>query len=113
MIWHDNVRIDRKNKIIYCGDKSHRWQYQGGLRTNKYCSFRITEALLLSGGITTPRLFNLLYDDDPDGGPIEGRKQIDVMLANLKPAFAALGLELRSHRHNSYMVHRLVVRPPA
>ena len=68
------------------------------------------EALLLSEGMTKKELFDALYETDPEGGPDAGVNIISVKLASktMNEKIRNLNMELRTHRHNSYAVHRLV-----
>ncbi len=107
MIFVGNITIDRAEKAIYHGLRGRTWRQWD---TREAHSFKIMEHLILSGGITAPELLDLLYDDDPDGGPALGCKQIHVMICNLQPAIKELDLTLRKYRQNSHTVYR-IVRP--
>jgi len=41
-------------------------------------------------------LFDLLYDDREDGGPLSGRELISVLLWQIKSRLARIGLELHA-----------------
>lgn len=47
-------------------------------------------------GIDTPRLFDLLYGDDPDGGPAVGLKAVKALAYYTNRRLAAVGKEIRS-----------------
>ena len=47
-------------------------------------------------GVTPEQLFQSIYGDDPNGGPLCGRKAIHVQRRNLNRRIAPLGLHIRS-----------------
>ena len=47
-------------------------------------------------GVTPAHLFNLVYADDPNGGPLSGRKAVQVQRVNLNKKLAPLGLHIAS-----------------
>jgi hypothetical protein len=50
--------------------------------------------LILGRGYNVGELFDLLYADDPGGGPLAGREAIIVMLCHLGRTIAPLGLRI-------------------
>ena len=85
MIRWQGVTIDRsKRTIAHDGDAIH----LSGLR------FQLACALLLGGPMCREALFDLLYDDDDEGGPLSGLNIIDVLFCQIKPKLASLGLKL-------------------
>ncbi len=104
MIFVGNITIDRTQTMICHGDVARIWRHWD---TREAHSFKIMEHLILSGGVTATKLLDLLYDDDPNGGPALGIKQIHVMICNLQPAIAMLGLTLKKHRQNSHIIYRI------
>ncbi len=47
-------------------------------------------------GVTPERLFNSIYADSIDGGPLTGRKAVQVQRCNLNRKLSPLGLHIRS-----------------
>ena len=47
-------------------------------------------------GVTPEQIFQSIYADDPNGGPLCGRKAIHVQRWNLNRRIAPLGLHIRS-----------------
>ena len=47
-------------------------------------------------GTTPTRLFDAIYADDSDGGPLTGRKAMQVQRVNLNRRLAPLGLRITS-----------------
>lgn len=58
--------------------------------------FRLGCALLLGGWLPKQALFDLLYGDREDGGPDSGPKIVEIMMSQMKPRFARIGLEIRA-----------------
>jgi hypothetical protein len=56
--------------------------------------------LLLIGkakfGVTPAQLFQSIYADDPNGGPLTGRKAVQVQRVNLNRKLAPIGLRIKS-----------------
>ena len=87
MIRWQGIAIDRSKRMIaHDGDAIH----LSGLR------FRLASALLLGGPMSKETLFDLLYDDREDGGPLGGRELISVLLSQIKSRLARIGLELHA-----------------
>jgi hypothetical protein len=61
---------------------------------------RIAELVLRAGeyGISGARLFDALYADDPDGGPLTGLASLRVQVRNVNRKLAAVGKEVRAPR---------------
>jgi hypothetical protein len=87
MIRFQDITIDRSKRTIARNGVTMRF-------TPLF--FRFACVLLLAGPMTKPALFDLLYDDREDGGPLGGLKMIDVLLCQIKPKLAALSLTLCS-----------------
>ena len=47
-------------------------------------------------GVTPERLFNSIYADSIDGGPLTGRRSVQVQRVNLNRRIAPLGLRIHS-----------------
>jgi hypothetical protein len=87
-------------EILFSGAPQYRYRGLPSLR------FRLACALLLAGPKTKLQLFDLLYGADIDGGPLEDRGVIDVMICRVKKEFARIGIDLRSESargHNGRM----------
>src|SRR5258706_123697 len=86
MIRFQGIAIDRsKRTIAHNGNVLH----LSGMR------FRLVSALILDRPRFKTALFDLLYDDCEDGGPDSGVEIISVLLTQIKPKLAKIGLELR------------------
>ena len=91
MIRWRGITIDRsKRTIARDGNAIH----LSGLR------FRLASALLLGGPMSKEILFDLLYDDREDGGPLGGIALISVLLSQNKFRLARIGLELHTDGPN-------------
>ena len=100
MIRFQGIAIDRpKRTIAHDGNAIH----LSGLR------FRLASALLLGGPMSKETLFDLLYDDREDGGPLGGRELISVLLSQIKSRLARIGLEL--HADGPYRCRRYWAEP--
>jgi hypothetical protein len=83
MIRFQDITIDRlKRTIVRNGDYI---QFSP-------VRFRFACALLLGGPMTKPALFDLLYDDREDGGPLGGTQLIAIRLSQIKTPLACLGI---------------------
>ena len=67
-------------------------------------------------GATPAQLFQSIYADDPNGGPLAGRKVMQVQRVNLNKKLAPLGLRITSagsgYRDRAYEL-TLWLRPPS
>ena len=108
MIRFGNITIDRETQTITHGLRSRHWRINTRRDRTNNTIFAVMVHLLLAGGVTVPWLFDRLYDEDADGGPIARGNIISVILTQqVKPAAAELGLRLNSRRHNSRSVYWL------
>ena len=104
MIRFGDVTIDRTARTIQHGDVRHQFQFNGKHGDN--LRFRLLQHLLLcEPGLSVEQLFSLLYDDDPDGGPLYGVHLIHIMLAHAEPILQKLNLELHAVRHLSHTIY--------
>jgi hypothetical protein len=98
MIRFRGIRIDRYRcsiahggaEILFSGAPQYRYRGLPSLR------FRLACVLLLAGPKTKFELFDMIYGDDHDGGPLEYTRVIDVMICQLKKQFTAIGIDVRS-----------------
>src|SRR5215470_702696 len=84
MIRHNGIRIDRKNRVI-----SHR-----GAIVLPRKQFSVACHLILAGPITRLELFDMLYRDDPEGGPLNDLNTASVWMTYLRPRLGLIGLEI-------------------
>jgi|ERR1700730_5343121 len=103
MIRHDDIIIDRSNLTISVGDRSHQFQARAG----RNVAFLGIAHLLLKGHVSDEDLFDFLYADDADGGPIRGFNVMPTHYVNWAGAFKALGLCLHGEKHNSRTLRSL------
>ena len=107
MIRFGKIRIDRKRKIIWNGTKHYAFLpcYRSDHRS--YVKFELLMHLLLSGGISKSRLFALLYENDPEGGPLGHISHINTCLTYVKIQIKHLELTLHKEKiggENHYWV---------
>jgi hypothetical protein len=88
MIRFRGIRIDRYRCSIAHGGA----EILFSRHTRK---FDLACALLLAGPKTKAELFDLIYGNSPDGGPLGHVRTIDVMICMLKKQFTAIGINLR------------------
>lgn len=98
MIRFKDWTIDRRTLAIHHGAFYYVFNGKQGnerryIRRGTSARFLTTEHLILSGGRATRRsIFDCIYSDDIDGGPLQGTKQVDVMLNHMeKDVFPKLG----------------------
>lgn len=60
--------------------------------------YQIVEALICGAPKTTAELFDLIYRDDENGGPLSGVAVIGVYLCNVRRKLSPLGLVLGRSR---------------
>lgn len=61
--------------------------------------FKVFDYLATSKhGVSAERLFDFLYADDPDGGPLRGRKVMHVLRVNINHKLEQLGICISSTR---------------
>jgi hypothetical protein len=104
MIRHNGITIDRKWQRV---------EHRGKARRFGACKFRLLCAMLLAGPKNADELFEIVYGDDPDGGPLTGRDIIDQHIHGLKEQISDIGLELHSSRHHARLRYWLAPSPAA
>lgn len=106
MIRTDGIEIDRRRQIIrHQGrEKIFRQGMYGGMRP---VAFRFWEALIL-GDCTREQLFNILYDHDSNGGPIQGYNILNVRISMWQKQFADMKLKWRSDKRGGLAHWRLI-----
>jgi hypothetical protein len=92
MIRFRGIRIDRYRCSIAHGGAEI--LFSGFHKPSR--RFDLACILLLAGPKTKFELFDMIYGDDPDGGPLEYTRVIDVMICQLKKQFTAIGIDVRS-----------------
>jgi hypothetical protein len=102
MIRHNGITIDRKWQRV---------EHRGKARRFGACKFRLLCALLLAGPKNAVELLDIVYHNDPDGGPLTGREVIGQQIYQLKGQICDIGLEVRSSRHHARL--RYWVAPSA
>jgi hypothetical protein len=100
MVRYNGIEIDMRNRII-----SH-----AGIKyfTVGRQRFKVMCALVLAGPISMLSIFELLYSEDLDGGPIQGVKQIAAFVNQLQPACKALQLEIHVCKLGGITCYELV-----
>jgi hypothetical protein len=94
--WRDVV-VDRSRRMI-----GHRGEF---VRFAGRGAFRFVETLVLAEPRTRAELFEIVYRDAEDGGPLEGVKLIDLMLHNYRPRLARIGLCIRKEKSARGMLY--------
>jgi DNA-binding response OmpR family regulator len=102
MIRWQGITIDRRRRAItHNGDSIYLSPH----------FFRLACALLLAGPMTKPNLFDLVYDEVEDGGPLSGVKIIDVMVCQIKPKLGAVGLKMCTDGERNWWNKRYWAEP--
>lgn len=96
MIRHNGIEIDRVRQIIHHGNLKRRFS-RARIGGHAPVMFKMWEALIL-GDCTREQLFNLLYGDCPEGGPVNGYNILNVRVSAQQKAFAAMGLKWVSEK---------------
>jgi hypothetical protein len=106
MIRHNGITLDRKNQTIYHrGRKRVLHQINpGGFRPVAY---KLWEALIL-GPLDRATLFDRMYGEREDGGPLDGIKIVDIRISQWKYAFKLLGLQIVREKRCGVKYYRLV-----
>lgn len=100
MIRVDDMILDRaRQTLTRNGESIHFFKVQTSTPKRRFnLKYRIVECLVLSRK-TAQELFDLLYGDDPDGGPDGGLSMIAVRMSQLKASLAGLGLKVHSQKN--------------
>lgn len=90
MIRHNEIEIDNERRTI---------KHRGALvRFNQNRSFSLLKHLILSGHKNIDELFDLVYNEPEDGGPLSGTNGISVLLTQNKKYYEQLDLVLSKER---------------
>lgn len=91
MVRHNGISIDMKARTIAHRDIVR--SFNTKTIFEKVCYF------ILGGGVSVEMAFFKFYGDDPEGGPLEGTKVINIQLDQWQHRFlTAMELEWRSHK---------------
>jgi hypothetical protein len=102
MIRYGSITIDRAQHAIWHGRHFHQFTMQATARFPLLC------ALILCKPQNRDELFELVYKNRADGGPILEGKHIEVLIAQLKPIFEKLHLQLIRERKNGCIHYQVV-----
>ena len=105
MIRHGNMRLDRQRHILHVGVRRHTFMSKG--RRTRNIRFELLCHLLLGDGHSCDELFDLLYRDDPTGGPLKGPYIIPIMVFRLSETIAHLGLTVTREWTGRGKVYRI------
>ena len=105
MIRHGNIRLDRQRRVLRVGVRRRTFLSKG--RRARNLRFDLLCHLLLGAGHSSEELFDLLYRDDPTGGPLRGSQVIPIMVYHLGEIVAHLGLGIVRSRTGSGTVYRI------
>lgn len=98
MIRFNDWTFDRKTMTVTHGDRSHAFVDRPDALVRRFRinrRYATMEHIVLSGErATRDSLWELLYSDHEDGGPIGGTKIFDVMFSQMRPALKTLGVRL-------------------
>jgi hypothetical protein len=94
VIRYNGIELDRKNRTVTHLDETYVFQrHPRSVRFELFCH------LVLGGGLSMHMLFDLFYQDDPEGGPIEGPHYFLIVLNHMeKSFFDRLQVEWRAWR---------------
>lgn len=106
MIRHNGIEIDRKEQMIRHAGRE-KWFSRGRNAGREPVMFRMWEAMIV-GSINRNNLFDLLYSDDPDGGPVAGPWIIHVRLHQWKNDYGKIKLRLDKTKWGGIVHYRLV-----
>lgn len=105
MIRHGNIRLDRQRHVLHVGVRRHTFMSKG--RRARNIRFELLCHLLLGDGHSCDELFDLLYRDDPTGGPLRGSQVIPIMVYHLGEIVAHLGLTVTREWTGRGKVYRI------
>ena len=105
MIRHGSIRLDRQRHVLHVGVRRRTFLSKG--RRARNLRFDLLCHLLLGAGHSSEELFDLLYRDDPTGGPLRGPEVIPIMVFHLGEIVAHLGLVIVRWRTGRGMVYRI------
>lgn len=76
--------------------------------------FKIFEAVRRAGprGITPESLLNVVYGDDPNGGPLQAHKSVQVSIHKMNDKLRGWGLRIRSGARGQPYKLEKIVDPP-
>lgn len=103
MIRYRGITIDRETMTIR--HAGHTAQF---VRPDQRVKFGIMKLLILSNGIGAKKLFDLIYGDDPDGGPLEGPHVMHIKFKQWAATFAVLNLQLVNKKAAGIVRYELV-----
>jgi DNA-binding response OmpR family regulator len=90
MIRWNGIEIDRKNLAIRHGNEVLQFKMRTG--TTRSILFETICHVILAGPITYTDLFDRLYGNDGDGGPLT--RVLDVHICNQQKKLGRLGLQI-------------------
>jgi hypothetical protein len=90
MIRWNGLEIDRKRRTVRRGETI----VQMYVNRRTCLKFNVLCALMLAGPVSASRIFDLLYENDEDGGPLSGHHIITTCMCQLRPVYTALSLKL-------------------
>lgn len=106
MITHNGITIDRGRQVISHNGLTRRFTTtcRAGQRP---VMFRIWEALIM-GKPDRDQLFDAIYGECPEGGPIAGPWIFHIRLHQWKPEFSKINLRLHKEKWSGVMHYQLV-----
>lgn len=111
MIRFGTVTIDRKRKVISNGMRQHQFgDCNNG--NHAFATFELLQHLLLAGGKTSRELFDLIYGNDPNGGPLGWWTVINVLICQRLQKtgiLEKLGMDLRAEKCNGLKRYWVIV----
>jgi hypothetical protein len=107
MIRHQSIHLDRLDRTIRHRSVSVKF-WPRGEEPHTHRRFDLLCHLILGPGLTVDQLFDLMYCQDPEGGPNDGTHVVWVMLSHLRPILRQLDLRLAVTRHSGANRYRVV-----
>lgn len=78
VIRYDRIELDRENRTVTHRGQTHRFNKGNNVQFKLFCH------LLLGAGLSLEMLFQMIYGDDPDGGPMEGPHYFLIALNHME-----------------------------
>lgn len=105
MIFHNGIAIDRKTHTITHNFNSRHFtgKYNGG----RQLMFRTWEAMIL-GDMSAAELFECLYGEDPNGGPMFGLHIFYVRIAQWEPELKRMQLRIIRDKRAGQTYYKMV-----
>jgi len=105
VIHYRGITIDRDCFVIEHRGHWRRWvKPRCSMRRLRSVRFDLMCHLILAGPVSNHNMLDLLYDEDPDGGPLFSYNMLHVMYCQMRPTFRHLELQFRQDKRGGKIV---------